>query len=71
MPPGFAIIPALALGALIGGVLVKVFGLKLRGLAMLGWVTALMSTGLVITIMLIGCHNLPTAGVTVGYQGTE
>ncbi|XP_022093559.1 solute carrier organic anion transporter family member 2A1-like [Acanthaster planci] len=68
---GFAFVPPWAVGALIGGIIVKKFSPGIQGSAAIGVVSAVLACTFAVALMFVGCDNPRIAGVTVGYQGHD
>lgn len=68
MSSGIIGVPGAAVGQLIGGVIVKKFDMKIRGILKYSVVCAML-TAVFASIMWLHCESPPIAGVTVDYQG--
>ncbi|XP_038064643.1 solute carrier organic anion transporter family member 3A1-like [Patiria miniata] len=68
---GFAFVPPWAIGALIGGIIVKKLGPHIQGSAAMGLVSGVLACSFTVVLIFIGCDNPPIAGVTVGYHGYD
>lgn len=68
-PPGVLNLPALALGVLLGGLVMKRYKLSLVSGAQLYLATSFTAYLLTLLYFSTKCDNVPVAGLTVSYQG--
>lgn len=62
-------IPAVALGMLSGGVVMKKYKLGIMGAAKFAFTTSLLGYFLSLFFLAMGCENSKVAGITVSYAG--
>lgn len=68
-PTGILNLPAVALGIITGGYILKRFKLGIIGAARVAICTALVSFCLLAMQIFMHCDNTEVAGLTVSYQG--
>nr|XP_044995462.1 solute carrier organic anion transporter family member 1C1 isoform X3 [Jaculus jaculus] len=68
---GLINIPAVALGVLSGGIVMKKFRLGLCGASKLYLGSSVVGYLLFLSLFALGCENSDVAGLTVSYQGTK
>lgn len=66
---GIINIPAVALGMLLGGVIMKKFKFGIMAAAKFAFGTSLLGYFLSLFFFAMGCENAKVAGITVSYSG--
>ncbi|XP_041471626.1 solute carrier organic anion transporter family member 2A1-like [Lytechinus variegatus] len=64
---GAVLVPAAALGSIVGGVIVKKFKTKAEGSCKVALVLSIVAMFLLLITFGVGCRTIPTAGVTTKY----